>query len=78
MLNKNNIEFIKKKEKKLIEEYIRDNQKSFKYYKELSYTQKDEDLLYEKKIYKDSLSDDSKKEYEFLEKLITTKNKKKT
>ena len=78
LLNKNNIEFIIKKEKKLIEEYIRDNQKSFKYYKELSYTQKDEDLLYEKKIYKDSLSDDSKKEYEFLEKLITTKNKKKT
>ncbi len=76
LLNKNNIEFIIKKEKKLIEEYIKNNQNSFKYYKELSYTQKDEYLLYEKKIYKNSLSDDSKEEYEFLEKLINNNYKK--
>ena len=73
LLNKDNIEYIIKKEKNLLNEYIKNNEKLFNHYNELYYSIEEENLIFKKRIYKNSLSNDGKKEYEFLEKIKNNK-----
>lgn len=69
LLNKDNVEDIIIKEKRLLDEYINKNKKIFEYYNKLYYTENREDLLQTKIIYLDSLSKDAQNEYKFLEKI---------
>ncbi len=66
LLNRKNIESVIKKENNLLTNYIKNNYETIQYYKELRETQREEDILYLKRIYEDSFSDDSKQEYEYL------------
>ena len=66
ILNKENVESIIKKENKLLKNYIKNNTKIIEYYTELRDSQREEDILYLKRIYEDSMSNDSKEEYKYL------------
>ena len=76
LLNKNNIESVIEKENKLIEDYINNNLKLVKYYQKLALEQNEDNILFIKKLKYESLSDESKKEYEYLIRKINNYKKK--
>lgn len=66
LLNKDNVESIIEKENKLIEDFINNNSKTIKYYKELAENQNKENVLFSKKLEFNSISNESKYEFEYM------------
>ena len=68
LLNKQNIESIIKKENNLLEDFIKENNELIKYYEGLSENQSQENFAFEKKIEHKFLSENAKKELEYINK----------